>query len=69
MLRPRPPAENRTAHGVRKAAARRFAEAGATVNELMAVFGWSDAGMALKYTREADKKRLAAQAIARLEQA
>jgi integrase len=61
--------EDRSAHGIRKAAARRFAEAGATVNELMAIFGWTDAEMALKYTREADKKRLAAQAIARLQQA
>jgi integrase len=61
--------KDRTAHGVRKAAARRFAEAGATVNELMAIFGWTDPEMALKYTREADKKRLAAQAIARLQPA
>jgi integrase len=59
---------DRTAHGVRKAAARRFAEVGATVNELMAIFGWTDPEMALKYTREADKKRLAAQAIARLQE-
>ena len=59
--------KDRSAHGIRKAAARRFAEAGATVNELMAIFGWTDAEMALKYTREADKKRLAAQAIARLQ--
>ena len=34
----------------------------------MAIFGWTDPEMALKYTREADKKRLAVQAIARLQQ-
>src|SRR5215469_16742364 len=35
-----------TAHGIRKAAARRLAEAGATVNQLMAIFGWTRPDMA-----------------------
>jgi integrase len=52
-----------TAHGIRKAAARRLAEAGATVNQLMAIFGWTRPDMAIKYTREADKKLMAAEAI------
>ncbi|HEY1865104.1 MAG TPA: integrase, partial [Roseiarcus sp.] len=47
----------------RKAAARRLAEAGATVNQLMAIFGWARPDMAIKYTREANKKRMAAEAI------
>jgi integrase len=52
-----------TAHGIRKAAARRLAEAGATVNQLMAIFGWTRPDMAIKYTREANKKLMAAEAI------
>ena len=52
-----------TAHGIRKAAARRLAEAGATVNQLMAIFGWARPDMAIKYTREASKKHMAAEAI------
>ena len=52
-----------TAHGIRKAAARRLAEAGATVNQLMAIFGCSRPDMAIKYTREASKKRMGAEAI------
>jgi len=52
-----------TAHGIRKAAARRLAEAGATVNQLMAIFGWTRPDMAIKYTREASKKHMAAEAI------
>jgi Phage integrase family len=52
-----------TAHGIRKAAARRLAEAGVTVNQLMAIFGWARLDMAIKYTREASKKHMAAEAI------
>ena len=51
-----------TAHGLRKLAATLSAEAVATVNELMAMFGWSSPAQALVYTRAADKKRLAAEA-------
>jgi integrase len=47
------------AHGLRKAAATRLAEAGATVNELNAVFGWSGAKMSGLYTAKADRARLA----------
>lgn len=56
----------KAAHGLRKAAATRLAEAGASVAELNAVFGWSDAKMATLYVRAADRARLARQAFARL---
>lgn len=48
-----------SAHGVRKIGATRAAEAGATVAELEALFGWSGGTMASHYTRTADRKRLA----------
>jgi integrase len=51
-----------SAHGLRKAGATRAAENGATVNQLMALFGWKTEKMALLYTRKADRKRLALQA-------
>lgn len=51
-----------SAHGLRKAAATRCADNGATVHQLMALFGWKTEKMALVYTRKADRKRLAAQA-------
>jgi integrase len=50
---------DRSAHGLRKAAARRYAEAGKTVNQLMALFGWKDARIAMHYVAMADRKRLA----------
>jgi len=51
-----------SAHGLRKAGATRAAENGATINQLMALFGWKTEKMALLYTRKADRKRLASQA-------
>jgi len=56
-----------SAHGVRKIAATRMAEAEAMESELMAVFGWIDAKMATHYTRTANRKRLAAQSMTKLE--
>jgi integrase len=53
-------------HGVRKIAATRAANAGATEAELMAIFGWTDHQMAAHYTRTANRRRLAAQAIGKL---
>lgn len=50
---------DKSAHGLRKTAARRAAEAGATVNELEAMFGWEGGTMALHYTRSANRRRLA----------
>ena len=49
----------KSAHGLRKIAATRAAEAGATVAELEAMFGWSGGGMASLYTKTADRRRLA----------
>ncbi len=48
------------AHGLRKAGATIAADAGASAHELMAMFGWSQLSQAETYTREADRKRLAA---------
>jgi hypothetical protein len=55
-----------TAHGVRKAAAVRLAENGATVDQLMAIFGWVRPDTAIKYTRMASKKKMAAAAMGAL---
>jgi integrase len=48
-----------SAHGVRKIAATRAANRGATVAQLEAIFGWSGGRMASLYTKAADRKRLA----------
>jgi integrase len=55
-----------SAHGLRKVAATRAANAGATVAELKAIFGWSSDSMAGLYTRGADRRRLARQAMHKL---
>lgn len=57
---------DKSAHGLRKAAATRAADNGATAHELMAIFGWKDIKEAEIYTRQADRKRLAAGAMAKL---
>jgi integrase len=59
----------KSAHGLRKAAATRAAENGATERELEAIFGWSGGRMATLYTRSANRSRLAAGAIAKLDRA
>lgn len=55
-----------SAHGVRKLAATRMAENGATEAQLMAVFGWTDAKMPTLYTRSANRRRLATESIEKL---
>lgn len=55
-----------SAHGLRKAAATRAAEAGATTTELMAMFGWTTAKEAERYTRAASRQRSALQGAAKL---
>jgi integrase len=55
-----------SAHGVRKIAATRAAENGATVAELEAIFGWQGGAMASLYTRAADRRRLALEAMHKL---
>ena len=52
-----------TAHGLRKAGATIAAENGATDRQLMAIFGWTSEGQATVYTRQANRKRLAAEAM------
>jgi integrase len=52
-----------SAHGLRKAAATRLANNGASVSQLEAIFGWLGAKMASLYTRTADRKKLARDAM------
>jgi integrase len=58
---------NRSAHGCRKIAATRAAEAGARVAQLNAIFGWKGTAMASLYTEAADRKRLALEAMAKVQ--
>jgi integrase len=55
-----------SAHGVRKIAATRAADNGATEAQLNAIFGWTDPKMAALYTRAANRKRLAVEAMEKL---
>lgn len=52
------------AHGLRKAAARRLAEAGCTAKQIQAITGHRSLEEVERYTRKADQKRLARQAVA-----
>ena len=54
--------EGLTAHGLRKAGARRLAEAGYSTKQLMSVFGWSRSEMADKYAWAAERRALALEA-------
>ncbi|MET7241968.1 tyrosine-type recombinase/integrase [Methylobacterium sp. EM32] len=54
-------------HGLRKAAARRLAEAGCTAHEIMAVTGHQSLEEVERYTRAAGRRGLAARAMGRLE--
>jgi integrase len=60
---------NRSAHGCRKIAATRLANNGASVHQLMAIFGWTSPAMAQVYTQEADRKRLALDAMSKMQDA
>jgi integrase len=55
-----------SAHGVRKIAATRAANAGATVAQLEAIFGWHGGRMASLYTKAADRRRLSLEAMHKL---
>ncbi|WP_273756833.1 tyrosine-type recombinase/integrase [Bartonella sp. MM73XJBT] len=57
----------KSAHGLRKLAATRAANSGATVSQLKAIFGWTEDQMASLYTKSADRKRLAIEAIKKLQ--
>ena len=58
--------EGKSAHGLRKLGATRAANAGATVAQLEAIFGWKGGRMASLYTRAADRRRLAIEGMAKL---
>jgi integrase len=55
-----------SSHGLRKAIARRMAEAGSTPHEIMAVTGHSTLAEVTRYTRDANRPMLADEAITRL---
>lgn len=57
----------KSAHGLRKAGASRAASAGATVDQLKAIFGWTDNKTPSIYTGSADRERLAYDAMSKLE--
>jgi integrase len=52
-----------SAHGLRKAAARRLAEAGCTTHEIGAITGHASLTELVRYTRAADQRRLAEAAM------
>ena len=55
-----------SAHVLRKAAATRLADHGATAHELMAWFGWASLTEAERYTRAANRKALAQGVVKKL---
>jgi integrase len=57
-----------SAHGLRKAACRRLAEAGCSANEIGAISGHRSLNEVARYTRAADQARMARNAMARTEQ-
>jgi integrase len=58
-----------SAHGLRKAACRRLAEAGCSANEIAAISGHKSLNEVARYTRAADQARMARNAVARTERA
>jgi integrase len=56
----------KSAHGLRKLAATRAANAGATESQLKAIFGWTNSRMPSLYTQAADRRRLAKEAMHKL---
>jgi integrase len=61
--------EGKTAHGVRKLAGSRLAEAGCSEKEIMAVLGLSSIAEATLYTEAANQKKLANAAMKKVRQA
>jgi integrase len=53
-----------SSHGLRKAAATAAAENGASTSMLQAMFGWLSAGEAERYTRTAERRKLAVSGMA-----
>jgi integrase len=56
-----------SAHGLRKAACRRLAEAGCSANEIAAISGHANLAEVARYTKAADQAKLARAAMARTE--
>jgi integrase len=54
-----------SAHGLRKAACRRLAEAGCSANEIAAISGHASLAEVARYTRRADQAKLARNAMAK----
>jgi integrase len=54
-----------SAHGLRKAACRRLAEAGCSANEIAAISGHKSLNEVARYTRAVDQARMARNAMAR----
>lgn len=55
-----------SAHGLRKSAARRLAEAGCSTKQIAAITGHKTLGEVERYTASADQERMAREAISRL---
>jgi integrase len=55
---------DRSAHGVRKALANRYAEQGCSEDELKAIFGWTTSAMANLYTKKFNREKTALRAMA-----
>jgi integrase len=55
-----------SAHGLRKATARRLAEIGCSTNQIAAITGHASLSEVQRYTKAADRKRMAREAMAKL---
>jgi len=60
--------DNCSTHGLRKVGAAIAAKNGATDHQLMAIFGWLTSKEAQRYTRAANRKRMAGEAMGLLEE-
>ncbi len=58
--------QKRSAHGLRKAAARRLAEVGCTTKQIAAITGHKTLSEVQRYTASADQERMAREAISKL---
>ena len=59
--------EDRSAHGLRKSACRRLAEAGCTEKQIAAISGHVSLAEVARYTKAANQEALARQAMQRME--
>lgn len=55
-----------SAHGLRKATGRRLAEIGCSANQIAAILGHASLNEVARYTKAADRKRMAREAMAKL---